>query len=80
MPGGTSLILKRERLCARFAANDFGAEVHDRMPALLRPEQFDHWLSGDMGVDASGERHLAAVGGFEAREQLEGRQERCDAH
>ncbi len=31
--------------------NDFIAEVHDRMPVLLKPEQFDHWLSGAMGVD-----------------------------
>jgi putative SOS response-associated peptidase YedK len=31
--------------------NDFIAEVHDRMPVLLQPEQFDHWLSGDMGVE-----------------------------
>ena len=31
--------------------NDFVAEVHDRMPVLLQPEQFDHWLSGNMGVD-----------------------------
>jgi putative SOS response-associated peptidase YedK len=31
--------------------NDFVAEVHDRMPVLLQPEQFDHWLSGDMTVE-----------------------------
>ena len=31
--------------------NDFVAEVHDRMPVLLMPEQFAHWLSGDMGVE-----------------------------
>jgi SOS response associated peptidase (SRAP) len=30
--------------------NKFVAEVHDRMPVLLKPEQFEHWLSGDMGV------------------------------
>ena len=29
-------------------ANDFVAEVHDRMPVLLKPEQFDDWLSGAM--------------------------------
>lgn len=28
--------------------NDFVAEVHDRMPALLKPDQFDAWLSGEM--------------------------------
>jgi putative SOS response-associated peptidase YedK len=31
--------------------NDFVAEVHDRMPVLLMPEHFEHWLSGNMGVD-----------------------------
>jgi putative SOS response-associated peptidase YedK len=31
--------------------NDFVAEVHDRMPMLLMPEQFGHWLSGEMGVE-----------------------------
>jgi putative SOS response-associated peptidase YedK len=31
--------------------NAFVAEVHDRMPVLLQPDQFDHWLSGDMSVD-----------------------------
>ena len=31
--------------------NEFVAQAHDRMPVLLQPEQFDHWLSGDMGVE-----------------------------
>jgi putative SOS response-associated peptidase YedK len=31
--------------------NEFVAEVHDRMPVLLMPNQFEHWLSGDMGVE-----------------------------
>jgi putative SOS response-associated peptidase YedK len=31
--------------------NDFVAEVHDRMPVLLKPNQFEHWLSGNMGVE-----------------------------
>jgi putative SOS response-associated peptidase YedK len=31
--------------------NAFVAEVHDRMPVLLMPDQFDHWLSGEMGVE-----------------------------
>ena len=31
--------------------NDFVEEVHDRMPVLLMPDQFDHWLSGNMGVE-----------------------------
>ncbi len=31
--------------------NEFVAEVHDRMPVLLMPDQFEHWLSGEMGVE-----------------------------
>jgi putative SOS response-associated peptidase YedK len=31
--------------------NDFVAEVHDKMPVLLLPDQFDHWLSGNMGIE-----------------------------
>jgi putative SOS response-associated peptidase YedK len=31
--------------------NNFVAEFHDRMPVLLRPDQYEHWLSGNMGVD-----------------------------
>jgi putative SOS response-associated peptidase YedK len=31
--------------------NAFVAEVHDRMPVLLQPDQFDHWLSGEMTVE-----------------------------
>src|SRR5262245_49447101 len=31
--------------------NRFVAEVHDRMPVILKPEQFDAWLDGSMGVD-----------------------------
>jgi putative SOS response-associated peptidase YedK len=31
--------------------NEFVAEVHDRMPVMLKPEQFEHWLSGNMGVE-----------------------------
>ena len=29
--------------------NKLVAEVHDRMPVLLRPEQFDAWLDGSAG-------------------------------
>ena len=31
--------------------NRFVAEVHDRMPVILRSEHFDAWLDGSMGVD-----------------------------
>jgi putative SOS response-associated peptidase YedK len=34
-----------------FEPNEFVAEVHERMPVHLKPEQFDHWLSGIMAVD-----------------------------
>jgi len=30
--------------------NDFVAEVHDRMPALMSEKQFAPWLSGEAGV------------------------------
>ena len=32
------------------APNEFVAEVHDRMPAILRPDQYDDWLSGAIGA------------------------------
>ena len=32
-------------------ANTFVAEVHDRMPVLLQPEQFSPWLTGEAGLD-----------------------------
>ena len=31
--------------------NKFVAQVHDRMPALLRPDQFDAWLDGSAGKE-----------------------------
>ena len=44
---------ERIRSCSMIISepNDFVAEVHDRMPVLLQPEQFDRWLSGEMGVE-----------------------------
>jgi len=32
-------------------SNQFVAEVHDRMPVLLRPQQFDAWLDGSAGKE-----------------------------
>ena len=32
-------------------ANEFVSKIHDRMPALLTPYQFDGWLSGSAGVE-----------------------------
>ena len=31
--------------------NRFVAGVHDRMPVLLRPDQFDAWLDGSAGKE-----------------------------
>jgi putative SOS response-associated peptidase YedK len=44
---------ERIKSCAMIITepNDFVAEVHDRMPVLLQPEQFDHWLGGNMTVE-----------------------------
>ena len=33
------------------APNRFVAQVHDRMPVLLRPDQFDAWLDGSAGKE-----------------------------
>jgi putative SOS response-associated peptidase YedK len=33
------------------AANDFTRRVHDRMPAILEPESFAPWLSGEAGTE-----------------------------
>jgi len=30
--------------------NDFAAEIHNRMPVFLTPEQFVPWLSGEAGA------------------------------
>jgi putative SOS response-associated peptidase YedK len=32
-------------------ANEFVGEVHDRMPVVLEPDQFEPWLSGRGGVE-----------------------------
>jgi putative SOS response-associated peptidase YedK len=32
-------------------ANDFVGQVHDRMPVLLQPHDFDAWLSGKSGIE-----------------------------
>jgi putative SOS response-associated peptidase YedK len=35
-------------------ANEFVGKIHDRMPALLTPYQFDSWLSGGAGRELLG--------------------------
>ena len=44
---------ERLKSCAMIITqpNDFVAEVHDRMPVLLKPDHYTHWLSGEMAVD-----------------------------
>ena len=32
-------------------ANDLAAKVHDRMPVLLQPKDFDRWLAGTSGTE-----------------------------
>ena len=32
-------------------ANEFVGELHDRMPVILEPEQFEAWLTGATGLD-----------------------------
>ena len=32
-------------------ANDFVRQVHDRMPALLQPPDFDAWLRAQSGLE-----------------------------
>lgn len=32
-------------------ANSIAAEIHNRMPVLLSPEQFEPWLSGAVGIE-----------------------------
>jgi putative SOS response-associated peptidase YedK len=32
-------------------ANQFVAKLHDRMPVILEPEQFEAWLTGAAGLD-----------------------------
>ena len=32
-------------------ANQFVGELHDRMPVILEPAQFEPWLTGKIGLD-----------------------------
>jgi putative SOS response-associated peptidase YedK len=50
-------------------ANDFVRDIHDRMPALLEPDQFTPWLSGTAyrNSKAATERFLADAAGDSSR-------------
>ena len=44
---------------------------HDRMPVLLRPEDFDGWLNGTLGPDAlrpACRKRAAGMAGVAARQ------------
>lgn len=32
-------------------ANDLARRIHDRMPVLLQPKNFDRWLAGNAGTE-----------------------------
>jgi putative SOS response-associated peptidase YedK len=62
-------------------ANEFVGKIHDRMPALLTPYQFDSWLSGGAGpgvAQALGSEVTADVSGVAEGEQFEGGGRRSD--
>jgi putative SOS response-associated peptidase YedK len=33
------------------AANKFVSQIHERMPIILKPDQFEPWLSGKAGLE-----------------------------
>ena len=62
-------------------ANEFVGRIHDRMPALLTPYQFDSWLFRRRGpgvAQALGSEVTADVSGVAESEQLEGGGRRSD--
>ena len=51
------------------------AEVHDRMPVVLEPDNFTPWLEREVGLEIlllCGRRHPSALAGVKASKQLEG--------
>jgi putative SOS response-associated peptidase YedK len=32
-------------------ANELASKIHDRMPVLLQPQEFDGWLAGTAGTE-----------------------------
>jgi putative SOS response-associated peptidase YedK len=32
-------------------ANELASKIHDRMPVLLQPKDFDNWLAGNAGSE-----------------------------
>ena len=54
--------------------NAMVAEVHDRMPVVLEPDNFTPWLEREVGLEiaACGRGHPSALAGVKASKQLEG--------
>jgi putative SOS response-associated peptidase YedK len=42
-------------------ANQFVGEVHDRMPVILEPAQFEAWLTGAAGLLSGGWRPASSL-------------------
>ena len=42
-------------------ANELAAEVHDRMPVLLQPKDFDGWLTGTAGAEVTQASRLTTI-------------------
>ena len=53
-------------------ANTFVNNIHDRMPVLLKPSDFDKWLAGNAGTDLlkPAATTICKVAGVEAGEQF----------
>ena len=53
-------------------ANEFVSKIHDRMPVLLTPFQFDAWLTGTQGrgTKALRDQFFAGLAGVAAGEQF----------
>jgi putative SOS response-associated peptidase YedK len=54
-------------------ANEFVGELHDRMPVILEPEQFEAWLTGTASLDLlkpRRKRRATMLARVAAREQL----------
>ena len=62
-------------------ANEFVSKIHDRMPVLLQPKDFDAWLTGHAGVERlrpAANNYLQMWTGVAESEQLTGGGRRSD--
>ena len=53
-------------------ANDIARKIHDRMPVLLQPTDFDRWLAGTAGTELlkPAANDYLQTGRYRAGEQL----------